>query len=355
MITPSFGLAATERVLPRLALDFTTASLDPRITFTRSGATATVINSSGVIVSAGQNVPRFDFNPTTLACRGLLIEEPRTNLLVNSLIDGTNLVTQNATVTAAHTLSFYGTGSVVLSGAHSATLSGSGNYPTRSTLTFTPTAGALTLTVSGDVKFAQLELGAFATSFIPTDATFKTPNANGCFDGVLMRCSDVSVIGGQIHNCRRSAIRSDFPASNAMSTVEMRHRVHGTTITNISQEGIQGIGLLLEAVGANVDISDVSITGFATTGIYVGAGVVADINGGVIDAGVKTTQSGIYFAGTGSSVNGTRIRNNKYGIHQINGNNKYRHVTFSGNDEDLSPFHIPRCHEWTYYPIGHFH
>lgn len=51
MITPSFGLAATERVLPRLALDFTTASLDPRITFTRSGATATVINSSGVIVS----------------------------------------------------------------------------------------------------------------------------------------------------------------------------------------------------------------------------------------------------------------------------------------------------------------
>ena len=41
MITPSYGLTATERVLPRLALDFTTAILDPRITFTRTGATAT--------------------------------------------------------------------------------------------------------------------------------------------------------------------------------------------------------------------------------------------------------------------------------------------------------------------------
>jgi hypothetical protein len=47
MITPSFSLTATERVLPRLALDFTTASLDPRVTFTRSGATATRVNSSG--------------------------------------------------------------------------------------------------------------------------------------------------------------------------------------------------------------------------------------------------------------------------------------------------------------------
>ena len=36
MITPSFGLTATERVLPKLALDFTTASLDPRVTFTRT-------------------------------------------------------------------------------------------------------------------------------------------------------------------------------------------------------------------------------------------------------------------------------------------------------------------------------
>jgi len=169
MITPSFSLTATERVLPRLALDFTTASLDARVTFTRTGDTATVTNSSGNIVGINANLPRFDFDPITLACKGLLIEESRTNVLVNSLINGTNLTTQIVTTTAvAYTLSFYGTGNIVLSGTSSSTQTGSGAYPSRKTHTFTPTAGALTLTVSGTVQYAQLEVGGFVTSFIPT-------------------------------------------------------------------------------------------------------------------------------------------------------------------------------------------
>jgi hypothetical protein len=84
MITPSFSLTATERVLPRLALDFTTASLDPRVTFTRSGNTATRVNASGLVAAINANLPRFDYDPVTLACRGLLIEESRTNLLLQS-------------------------------------------------------------------------------------------------------------------------------------------------------------------------------------------------------------------------------------------------------------------------------
>jgi hypothetical protein len=84
MITPSYGLTAAERVLPRLALNFTTASLDPRITFTRTGNTATVINSSGYVASVNADIPRFDYDPITLACKGLLIEESRINYLTNS-------------------------------------------------------------------------------------------------------------------------------------------------------------------------------------------------------------------------------------------------------------------------------
>jgi hypothetical protein len=179
MITPSYSLAATERVLPRLALDFTTAALDPRVTFTRTGNTATVTNSSGVIASINADLPRFDYNPSTLVCRGLLIEEARTNVLLNSLLDGTSLATQTVVVTAAaRTLSFYGTGQIVLSGAHSATVIGTGAYPTRTTLTFTPSAGALILTVTGTVQFAQLELGSFVTSFIPTAASQVTRTAD---------------------------------------------------------------------------------------------------------------------------------------------------------------------------------
>lgn len=178
MITPAFGLTATERVLPRLALDFTTASLDPRITFTRTtGASnpATYINSSGVITAATNNQPRFDYDPVTLVCKGLLIEESRTNSLLNTDLLSTQIVTVTA---AVRTLSFYGTGSVTLSGAHAATVSGTGAYPTRTTYSFTPTAGALTLTVTGTVQFAQLEAGAFATSYIPTELTALTRNAD---------------------------------------------------------------------------------------------------------------------------------------------------------------------------------
>jgi hypothetical protein len=120
--------------------------------------------------------PRLDYDPSTLAACGLLVEEQRTNLLLNSA----TLSTQSVTVTAtAHTLSFYGTGTVTLSGASSAgPLVGTGVYPNRVTLTFTPTAGTLTLTVTGTVSNAQLEAGAFATSYIPTAAASVTRNAD---------------------------------------------------------------------------------------------------------------------------------------------------------------------------------
>lgn len=88
MITPSFGLTATERVLPKLALDFTTASLDSRITFTRALNTATRVNSSGNVETVNADVARFDYDPVTLACKGLLIEEARTNSISNNTMVG---------------------------------------------------------------------------------------------------------------------------------------------------------------------------------------------------------------------------------------------------------------------------
>lgn len=63
-----------------LSLDFTTGVLDPRLTFTRS-TTGTFINASGLVASAAINTPRFDYDPTTLQPRGLLIEGSANNLL----------------------------------------------------------------------------------------------------------------------------------------------------------------------------------------------------------------------------------------------------------------------------------
>jgi hypothetical protein len=72
------------QITPRLALVFTAAIPDPRITFSRSAATATRINASGITEVMAADTPRFDFDPVTLACRGLLIEEARENLVQRS-------------------------------------------------------------------------------------------------------------------------------------------------------------------------------------------------------------------------------------------------------------------------------
>jgi hypothetical protein len=104
MITPNFSLTATERVLPRLALDFTTAILDSRITFTRAGNTATRVNGNGYIENSAENVARFDFDPIALTCKGLLIEESRTNLILQSEDFSTTWSLTNATAVADEVL-----------------------------------------------------------------------------------------------------------------------------------------------------------------------------------------------------------------------------------------------------------
>lgn len=257
MITPSFSLTAVERVLPKLTLDFTTASLDSRITFTRSGSTATRVNSSGYIETVAADTPRFDFNPVTLACKGLLIEEQRTNiftqgtnfssgwltnnvsLVANTYVspDGTTNATKlNNTVTGLasrfiyqnyvfpatglYTMSAYAKADTVssinffFSGGYgnatfnlstgqvqsvsgldaTASITPAGNGYYRCVLTANTGETGLRpnymflwdLGVSGDTPIdaglaiygAQLEAGAFATSYIPTEASQVTRNAD---------------------------------------------------------------------------------------------------------------------------------------------------------------------------------
>jgi hypothetical protein len=69
---------------PTLNLDFANSQeLDPRITFTR-GSIGTFVNKNGLIETAPANTPRFDYDPISGECRGLLIEESRSNLLTYS-------------------------------------------------------------------------------------------------------------------------------------------------------------------------------------------------------------------------------------------------------------------------------
>jgi len=146
------------------------------ITHTRASS-ATMVNSSGSLVTVGTNVPRIGhhiYNGSAWVNEGILHEsEARTNLMLNS---GT-LSTQSATVAAVpNTLSFTGTGTVTLTGVSTAgPLVGTGTGENnRVSLTFTPTAGTLTLSVSGTVTNAQLEAGLTPSSYIPTTGATAT-------------------------------------------------------------------------------------------------------------------------------------------------------------------------------------
>ena len=65
-----------------LSLDFTTGTLDPLLTFTRSSS-GTYLGSDGLVKTAGSNVARFDYN-TSGTPLGLLIEGSATNLLAHT-------------------------------------------------------------------------------------------------------------------------------------------------------------------------------------------------------------------------------------------------------------------------------
>jgi hypothetical protein len=190
---------------PALVFDFkgnyfrksaTDSTFGASITHTRSSS-ATMVDSTGTLVTVGNNVPRTGhhiYNGSAWVNEGILHEsEARTNLLLNS---GT-LATQSVTVAAVgNTLSFTGTGTVTLSGVSTAgPLIGTGTGENnRVSLTFTPTAGTLTLTVSGTVTNAQLEAGSTASSYIPTAGatvtraadTLTVPAANLPYDSTNM-------------------------------------------------------------------------------------------------------------------------------------------------------------------------
>ena len=135
-------------------------------TFSRASA-GTYFDKNKVLQTAGNNVQRVNWNPDTGVFEGVLVEPARTNLLLNSF---TALPTQTRAVVAGttYTLTYYGTGSITLTGAVGATVQSTGVYQRRTRLTFVASSSSLTLTVSGQVDVAQLEAGSYPTSYIFT-------------------------------------------------------------------------------------------------------------------------------------------------------------------------------------------
>jgi hypothetical protein len=198
------------------------------ITFTR-GTTATRVNSSGLIETVASGAQRLDYDPVTLEAKGLLIEEARTNLLTFSE-DFSIWATSLVTVTSNYAISpsgdltadrFVSVGGAYPQIAKSAVLTAGLSYTfsfwvksdgtpqiqqtlilETSSATFTPTntwtrvsvtiassaGGSQTPVIATNngsapassflMWGAQLEAGAFATSYIPTTTTSAPRNAD---------------------------------------------------------------------------------------------------------------------------------------------------------------------------------
>lgn len=177
---------------------------------------------------------------------GVLSEPQRTNLLLNSAALATQSVTVSAT---AYTLSFEGTGTVTLSGASTAgPLVGTGATD-RVSLTFTPSAGSLTLTVSGTVNYANLEAGLFRTSPIVTAGSQVTRAA----DNLYVDLTKVPALGSEFTVLGEAEPCPDT-SSNVFYLYQLFKDANDHAYLQNSTAGASGVRLINRASASNTGV-----------------------------------------------------------------------------------------------------
>jgi hypothetical protein len=192
---PLAGIAAASAAELRVKR---AASFAELIAFTCSASAArSYLDAQGALrADLAADQPRFDW---TNGRRQLALNGASANLLLNSAAPASQSVGVSA---QAYALSFTGTGSIALSGgAGAGPLVGAG-AGMRVSLVFTPAAGTLTLTMSGDVRLAQLEANVFASPYIATAAMSVSRAAESAefspvLEALLQRSAASIVVRGQ--------------------------------------------------------------------------------------------------------------------------------------------------------------
>lgn len=157
---------------------------------TTAGTTTTFVASTGTLTLTASSSPTllqvwegtgsmaYVAGPVSVYPQRSLKREPqRTNILPNSATVGAQSIT--VTSTSVYTFSFEGSSSsVTFSGAYTGTLSTDASGR-RQSVTFTAATGTLTIaSVTGSPVLGQLELGGWATTYIPNGATTTTRDAD---------------------------------------------------------------------------------------------------------------------------------------------------------------------------------
>lgn len=257
---------------PTLNLDFARSKrLDPRIAFTRS-TTATYVDEDGLIKTAPANTPRFDHNPITGECLGLLVETNRTNLAtysesfnnwtLNQITISTNAITApDGTLTADKTnettnneqhLVFVNLGTISIGAKY--TFSCFFKAAERSVIALTIHGAGYTVfnltngTISQSGGFANETITAYPNGWYRCSITVTAPTTTGAFYIVGWTTSNVYagttghgvyVWGAQIENYEHGT--SYIPNLSTGSTTRSADAgtITGTNFTNFynSYEG----------------------------------------------------------------------------------------------------------------------
>ena len=216
--------------------------------------------------------------------------EPKTGRR-NLLLATDTLSTQSLTVAAvAHTLAFTGTGTVILTGASTAgplVGTGAGN---RVSLTFTPTAASLTLTVTGSVTLGQLQLGSVDTAYQRVTTAYDVTEAgvpachycqyDGSDDSMSTAAIDftstdkVSVFAG-VRKLSDAATGTILELSNDINTNTNCFGLYGPNFTGTIPQSGNYLFLSKGTSGANAQTGNTSYPA-PTTNILTGLG---DISG----------------------------------------------------------------------------
>jgi len=351
-------------ISPSLLLDFSnTKKLDPRITFTRS-STAIYFDNNGILQTSLSGIPRFDHNPITGESLGLLIEEQRTNLLTYSQVLGTapwgayGVATVGGTTLApdgnntgqlftiptsgngwsgpvaivsastAYTNSFYvkasiGTQIRLFMRYYNAGVS-TGNSATTFTIaagqavgngwyriTFTETTPVLTnqsqmtflATASGDAWYlwgAQLEAGAFATSYIPTVASQVTRSADAA-----------SMTGTNFSSWFNASEGTMFAEATRIGTAANRAFSVGAGSNYMYVIGTESVVVSSGSTQVNLANTLAADSTYKTAMAYAINNFATVVNGGTVQTdNLGTVPSGIVSAGIGQITTGSTFAGN---------------------------------------------
>ena len=303
-----------------------TARKGPTPVFTR-GSTGRFVGSDGLIQSAAINAPRFDHDPVTGVCKGLLMEEARTNaaLYSGALVIGTGWSAIETTSTISGTgpdgNSAYLISETLSNNSHTiANNGGTSSAASTSVVSGTTYTGSIFIKkVAGSVDWVQLSFSG--TGFGPSNyANFNIGNGTvGNFAGLAAGTSPrIEAYGNGWHRLSIAAVASTTTSVSNNLIIALINNINGVVrqpaYAGSTSNGILATMCQFEAglfatsyipttTASAIRSADVcSITGGAFSGFYNVAGGTVTTSQIVNTTSNTTSPEACRISGTGGQL-----------------------------------------------------